>query len=64
MLDQHVAVTISQDVCNLPDLYGMRRPSRTDLGSIFGGLFAGMFGGIKQNSPEDIASELRTFGGR
>lgn len=33
-------------------LYGMRRPSRTNLGSIFGGLFAGMFGGIKQNSPE------------
>lgn len=60
MLDQHVAVTISQDVCNLPDLYGMRRPSRTDLGSIFGGVL----GGKKQNSPEDIASELRTFGGR
>ena len=25
---------------------------------------AGGFGDIKQNSPEDIASELRTFGGR
>ena len=30
-------------------LYGMRRPSRTDLGSIFGGLFGGVLGGkIKQ----------------
>ena len=61
MLDQHVAVTLGQDVCNLSaPPYGMRRPSRTNLGSIFAGIFAG----IKQNSPEDIASELRTFGGR
>lgn len=60
MLDQHVAVTIGEDVCNLPDLYGMRRPSRTDLGSIFGGVL----GGKKTKQPRDIASELRTFGGR
>ena len=55
---------MGQDTCNLPAPYGIQRPSRTDLGSIFDDLFGGALGDKKQNSPEDIASELRTFGGR
>ena len=64
MLDQHVAVTIGQDVCNLPaPLRDAKTIAYRPWINIWW-LFGGVLGGIKQNSPEDIASELRTFGGR